>query len=362
MDSALFPVLQHCTYLNTPSSGILSQPILDWRRQHDEAFAVQGSQFRVTSEPLLQATKQAIAEFFNGSVDRTFLLPNFSYGFNTLLSCLPSSYRYLLLDEDYPSVNYGVERLGLSRNYVSIDEYLEDRVADGVNVHRPDVLALSLVQYVSGIKIDFGFLKDLKRQHPQLLIIADGTQYCGTEPFDFATSGIDVLLASGYKWMLAGYGNGFVMVKENIPELLIPVGKDAPKPGLHHLLGKSDLSFTFEPGHQDTLAVGTLQQAINAFRTMDFSGESNQLSTLVTAAREAFMERKLLNGSVIKRLHTHGTFFNLNGDQRLFDKLTEARISCAMRGPGIRVGFHIYNTHADLARLLDVLDGRNGNY
>ncbi|MBK1440576.1 aminotransferase class V-fold PLP-dependent enzyme [Parapedobacter sp. ISTM3] len=358
MDSTWFPVLQHWTYLNTASSGILAQPVLAWRRQHDEAFADEGSQFRIAHEPLLQTTRQAVADFFNGSTDRTVLLPNFSYGFNTLLSYFPKNYRYLLLADDYPSINYNIERLGLPRNYVPTDEHLETHVAAGVQEHQPDVFAFSLVQYISGIRINFDFLKDLKRQYPKLLVIADGTQYCGTEPFDFSASGIDILLVSGYKWMLAGYGNGFMMVKEDIPELLRPAGKDAPKPRLHHLLGKNDLSFAFEPGHQDTLAVGTLLQAINLFQTIAFPAEASRLRTLVTTAHEAFAERKLLDEPVVKRASfSHGTFFNLKGDQRLFDKLIEAKISCAMRGPGIRVGFHLFNTPTDLQRLLDVLDG-----
>lgn len=356
MDASLFPVLQHYTYLNTASSGILSQPILEWRKRHDEAFAAQGSEFRVEQEPLLQAAKRVVASFFNGTAERTVLLPNFSYGFNTLLSFLPNNFHYLLLEEDYPSVNYGVERLGLSRSYVPIEAHLEDRVADGIKTFQPDVLALSLVQYINGIKIDFNFLKELKQQHPNLLIIADGTQYCGTEPFDFEHSGIDVLLASGYKWMLAGYGNGFMMVTENVSELLIPSGKGIPKPNLQHLQGKNDLSFTFEPGHQDTLAIGTLLQAIGQFEAIDFADEAEQLKSLVVEAREALTDRGLLTQAVTGRRQVHGTFFNLNGDGHLFAKLRESGVSCAMRGTGIRVGFHLFNTQADLLRLLDVLD------
>ncbi|MEX0362300.1 MAG: aminotransferase, partial [Allomuricauda sp.] len=39
-------------------------------------------------------------------------------------------------------------------------------------------------------------------------------QFCGTQEFNFEESGIDVLGASAYKWLLAGYGNGFFLVKE----------------------------------------------------------------------------------------------------------------------------------------------------
>ncbi|MEP6626560.1 MAG: hypothetical protein ABJA32_01205 [Ginsengibacter sp.] len=50
-------------------------------------------------------------------------------------------------------------------------------------------------------------MKDL---YPNPLIVADGTQFCGTGDFNFRKLGIDVVIASAYKWMSVRYGNGFV--------------------------------------------------------------------------------------------------------------------------------------------------------
>src|SRR5690606_34964378 len=115
----------------------------------------------------------------------------------------------LLLKEDYPSLNWPFETRGFPREYVEIDENLEEKIRDRVKGGKIDVLALSLVQWVNGVMIDLEFLRQLKEEFPQLLILADGTQYLGMEEFDFGASGIDILGASAYKWLLAGYGNGF---------------------------------------------------------------------------------------------------------------------------------------------------------
>ncbi|WP_461533066.1 aminotransferase class V-fold PLP-dependent enzyme [Sinomicrobium sp.] len=360
MDRSLFPILRDYTYLNTPASGILAKPILEWRRQHDEAFAQGGSLFREEYEALSQLTKMDMARFFNARSTQTVLLPNFSFGFNTLLGDLADTHHYLLLKDDYPSINYTVERQGLKRTYATVDEHLESRIEEAVAKHHPTVFAFSIVQYLSGIKIDLAFLKSLKRQYPGLLIVADGTQYCGTEPFDFENSGIDILIASGYKWMLAGYGNGFMLVKDEAKVFLYPPEKqqNVPKPQLQHLLGKDALSFSFEPGHQDTLAMGTLREAIRMFGEMDFAAETERLRKLVERAKQEFTARGLLTDAVVNRKLSHGTFFNLKGDDTLFDTLQTQRILCARRGPGIRVGFHIFNNEEDLASLLSAIDQR----
>lgn len=358
MDSSLFPILAHGTYLNTPTSGVLSRPILAWRRQHDELFAAEGSRFRLAHEPILQSAQKSVSDFFNAAADRTVLLPNFSIGFNTLLASLPRNFRFLLLQEDYPSVNYSVERQGFDRHYIPIDEHLESRIIDALKTYNADVFAFSIVQYITGIKIDLGFVRELKQRYPKLLIVADGTQYCGTEPFDFAGSGIDALIASGYKWMLAGYGNGFMLASEYAIDCLKPTASTAAKPNLQHLKGKNDLSFSFEPGHLDTLTMGTLQQAVQQLSSLDLRTETAHRQRLVSSAFEAFSERRLLDPCVMNRTVPHGSFFNLLGTEQLFQKLTDSGIVCVMRGSGIRVGFHFYNSQADLGNLVEVLDAK----
>ena len=50
-------------------------------------------------------------------------------------------------------------------------------------------------------------------------MIGDGTQFLGAHAFHFNTSPFDVLAASGYKWLLAGFGNGVsepVFVEKNV--------------------------------------------------------------------------------------------------------------------------------------------------
>ncbi len=192
------------------------------------------------------------------------------------------------------------------------------------------------------------FLKKLKKDFPDLMIIADGTQYCGTEPFDFKDSGIDILGTSAYKWLLAGYGNGFYLVKDGVMDQFElkgigngSVDNDASK--------RNSITFCkfLEPGHLDSFNFGSLEFALNFLDEIGLENVEAQLQRLSKRAMAAFSELDLLEPAVTKRKQ-HSTIFNIKGDKKLFDKLTEENVVASPRGGGIRLSFHFYNTEEEI--------------
>ncbi|HEA29951.1 MAG TPA: aminotransferase class V-fold PLP-dependent enzyme [Leeuwenhoekiella sp.] len=349
-----FPVTSQYTHLNTAASGLLSETLLDFRQSHDLDYLILGSLLKNKQDAFMTKVREGVGGFFNCEPGRVALVPNFSFGFNILLEGIPSTSKILLLDQDYPSINWAVTSRELPVCYAKIDENLEQNILETVKREKPQVFIFSLVQYISGIKIDFDFLKNLKAENPDLLIIADGTQYCGVEAFDFENSGIDILGASAYKWMNAGYGNGFFLFKEAVQERIFPktVGfnsvRGKHKEAMNTLIGK------FEPGHQDTLAFGSLTAAIQLIKNIGITEIEQQVATLKKQAFEAFAAEGLLENAVLKR-KKHSSIFNIKGGDKMFNKLRENDIICSQRGGGIRVSFHYFNTEADLNKLLKVI-------
>lgn len=350
----LFPVLTRYTYLNTAASGLLSESLLDFRQEHDLDFLILGSVFKEKQGKQLAATREAVGKLFSCAPNRVALTPNFSYGFNSLMEGVKSPKKVLLLENDYPSVNWAVESREFEVVYVKIDEHLEQRVMEAVEKERPDIFAFSIVQYLNGIKINLEFLKELKKRFPDLLLFADGTQYCGTEEFDFEASAIDVLGASAYKWMNAGYGNAFFLFKEHMEDKILPKslgfnslqGKYKPQEG--SLIGR------FEPGHQDTLNFGSLKAAIDQINRIGVPVIESEIKKISEAAKAGLTELGLLEEAVVNR-REHSSIFNIKGDEKLFQKLRSNDIICSQRGDGIRLSFHFFNTEDDLKKLLKLL-------
>ncbi|NND88725.1 MAG: aminotransferase class V-fold PLP-dependent enzyme [Flavobacteriaceae bacterium] len=345
-----FPALAHQTYLNNAATGLLSKSLAAWRKQHDLDFLEQGADYMQRKE-MIEQTRRSVAQMWGAREMETSLIPNFSYAINLVWGGIPKGQKVLMLEEDYPSVRWPVETRDFDVCYAKIDENLETNIQEAIEKHHPDILIFSIVQWQSGIKIDLEFLKEMKAYHPSLLIIADGTQYLGTEAFDFRTSPIDVLAASGYKWLMAGFGNGLLLVKEEAQERIYPevIGFNSAV-GFDSQNINTTFNRRFEPGHLDSFNFGSLNHAMKQISDIGIDQITEQLQFLSAYAKELFLKKNVLSSSIANR-QQHSTIFNIKGDQSLYNTLRENQIICSLRGGGIRVSCHYYNTYDDLERL-----------
>ncbi|AZQ42928.1 aminotransferase class V-fold PLP-dependent enzyme [Nonlabens ponticola] len=352
----LYPVLDNYTYLNTAAHGLVSTGLKAYKNDLLHRMTIEGSE--VWSDPagFMDNVRSTVAQFLDADEHLTALIPNFSIGFNTLLDGMDKSLKFLLVDGDYPSINWPVQARGFDCVYATLDHKVEDHIADACRKHRPDVLALSLVQYITGIKIDLDFIDELKVQYPDMIVIADGTQFTGAFEFSFRESKIDILAASCYKWLHAGDGNAYMIFKEDAIERIKPAHI-----GFNSVQGSKDRgSFIghFEPGHQDLLAYGGLQHAIQFATDYGLRNIELQQAKLASHARQHLLDTGMINSQLAKR-KTHSSIINIKGDVELMQRLRSNNILCSLRGEGIRVSFAHFNTIDDVSKLLRILSIQN---
>ena len=84
--------------------------------------------------------------------------------------------------------------------------------------------------------------------YPNLLIVGDGTQFLGAHEFNFDNSPFDIVAASGYKWLLAGFGNGVVMISASFLERAINATAMRERffQGHFNILGMASLGFAID--------------------------------------------------------------------------------------------------------------------
>ena len=348
-----FPITKNKVYANTAGTGLLSKPLQDWRANHDLFYLEKGSFFRADYLDFLKDTKNTVARFFNANYDTVSLIPSFSAGINILLEGLQKSEKVLVLQDDYPSLVWPFVNRGFKVTTIEISLDLEEQIYKTVKKNDISVLAISLVQYISGIKINIDFLKRLKSSFPDLLIIADGTQFCGTQPFSFANSGIDVLGASAYKWLLGGYGCGFMLTSKKMASRckINFAGFHASSYVMD--INNTSLASQLETGHLDTLNFGSMRFSMQQLEKIGLPEIANHLSTLSNKMKNGLQELGLVDSRILNR--DHSTIFNFKGDMALLKKLETANIICSQRGSGLRMSFHIYNTTEEIELVLDAL-------
>lgn len=338
-----FPALENKIYLDTARSGLMYDDLLKWRKEHENDFLINGSQFRANHESFLDNVRLQINNFINSPDSKTCLVNNFSTGLALLLYHIKSSSKILIVNEDYPSITNKIIYSGFEFCSIENTWDLENQILKGIKKFTPDVFIFSIVQYIDGLLIDLDFIKKIKTKYPDILIVADGTQFFGTKSFDFKSSGIDIVISSGYKWMLGGYGNGFISFNKIIP--------------LHHF--KKDLNSTnlleiFEQGHLDTLSFGSLGFSLNQISSYGMKKIENQINLLSSYAKEILTKKNLLSDKIVRRKH-HSSIFNIKGDHNLFVKLKKNKIICSKRGDGLRISFNFYNKKTEIDLLNKIL-------
>lgn len=348
------PILSHYTYVDTASSCILTNDLHAWRKEHEDDFLVNGSTFREEQGPFIASVRETVKTFFNAK--HVFLLPNFSLAFNAFLETLSTNERFLLLDEEYPSISHPIEARGFHTKTLDVDENIEERIYQAIKEYRPSVFAFSIVQYINGFALDLDFIKQVKKDFPDLLLVADGTQYCGAGTLDFENSGLDILAGSGYKWLLAGYGNGYILFKDQIYNQICECFKNVQISEEFKARDKDAISAHFEPGHLDTLSFGSLKQSLEFLDSVGMKTIESEVTELSLQAKEAFNGLALLDNMIVKRKDV-SSIFNIKGDSKLFDALQNAKVVCTQRGKGIRISFHFFNTKDDLSKILQVIKG-----
>ncbi|MDG1710895.1 MAG: aminotransferase class V-fold PLP-dependent enzyme [Flavobacteriaceae bacterium] len=341
MYSEFLPLLTNCTYLNTAYVGPMSTKLAEYRREQDEHFIHTGGDFKVKAYDALEETHELIAHFFGALPKYSFVVPNFSFGIRQALALLPKNLNVLLLEEDYPSLCDAFVEKEFNINTIAQVSNLEQSIKARIEMGEIDILALSIVQYTSGLLIDIEFLKDLKKQFPKLLIIGDGTQFLGAHAFNFSEAPFDIVVGSGYKWLMAGFGNGVLLTSKHFYKI-----SNATPEQLY------DQVFT---GHFNILATSSLRFAIEELNRNDFKALMEQKEQLSQEVKLRLIEHDFIDSWVGER-KSHSSIFSLKGGEELYEKLQKQKIHCALRGSGVRVSFHFYNQLEELDRLVVVLN------
>lgn len=350
-----FPVLSQYIYADTATVGLLYDGLLDWRQEHDLDLLIGGSKTSAKFNAIFSNTKDSLGVFFGCKRENVALVPNFSIGLNLLLEGMEQQQNVLLLEGDYPSVNWPFQSRKCRVSFVKIGADLEEQIFERIKSENINVLALSLMQWLNGVKISVRFLKSLKEAYPDLIIIADGTQYCGTENIDFESSGIDVLGASSYKWLLGGYGSGFMLFADTVAARFNcnVTGFNAARGNLE---GGEGISFAdrFEPGHLDSMAFGSLNYSLQFLSGIGMDVITSHIKGLARKAKTGLGDLGLLENHIMDR-EDYGPIFNISVKEKVYTKLRESNVLCAQRGTGVRLSFHFYNTEKEVEKIIDIL-------
>lgn len=346
-------------YLNTAGCGLISEASLATATKVYQDFTTNSSgRSEHWREKEIPAIRESVAAFMEVPADRIGFIPNFSYAMNALVMSLSGKERVLLYKTDYPSVYEPFVRNDFDLQWLPSPDGFSIQLSDIeaiLSSGKIDILAISHVQWKTGFKLDLKKLAQICHQYGTALIM-DVTQSLGACQLDIVSAEIDVVIASHYKWMNSGFGNGVIYFH---PSFL----QKYPQ----RVIGANSMEYensarSFEPGGLNIYGLSLLQAAIE---------EKQQLGLAAIANHNMRLTQTLLNGLATLKDHLEiiGPYSiderssivalvdqEKPGNGTLGQWLEDVRKIIVTRRDGtLRASMHFYNTPREVQSLLEAL-------
>ena len=269
-------------------------------------------------------------------------------------------------EKDFPSNIYpwlslgkrGVEARPVPyRKGTIMVEDIEERM-DG----RTRLVAVSTVQFTSGFRIDLERIGDLCRKRGALLCV-DAIQSLGVIPMDVKGQKVDLLSADAHKWLLGPEGIGIFYCRRGIAGMIGPVlvGWKSVRNELdfeHPRLELKGDALRFEEGSQNVMGIIGLGAAVGLLLELGMENIMQRVMFLGDCIIRHLDKRgfELLTPRAHKERGGGITFRGGFDPPSLRDRLREKGIMVNVRGGGLRVSPHFYNTEQEIGQLFQEID------
>ncbi len=348
------------TYLDTAGTGLVSEKALKATEKYHHLLTTNTSQsfwdFLTNDLPEI---RQNMAKFIGVDSSRMAFIPNFSYGFSMFLTSVkPHKKRVLFFENDYPSLMMPFQQQGFTISKMKLhDEEFEmnyNAIEEKIKQEKIEILAVSHVQYLTGFTLDISALAAICKRH-NVLFLVDGTQSLGALPIAFDDSGIDVFMASNYKWMNGGFGSAVACFADGVLERYPP---NIAGYGSHHLINnkmvfKADAK-SYEPGHFNYGPYLSLGVAVKEKQNVGVENIAAHNKKLTEHFLMGFAEtgQKLVGPTT---LNNRSSLLVIKANDDLHNKLLANGIKTTYRNNTIRIAFHFTNSIQEVDGLLEVL-------
>jgi selenocysteine lyase/cysteine desulfurase len=345
---AAFPHLARCVYLNTAAAG------LSWVGQGKAAaeFYDSGKSKGMGGAAEWAAkvldAKRELASLMDVPAHCVHFVGSTTEALNLVALSLPLKRgdQVVVAQDEFPSISQswlGWQSKGVELIQVPITHEAErtEALCAAVN-DRVRALAVSHIHWRTGTRVDLSQLSARCREHDCRLIV-DGVQAVGAVPVQAGIA--DAYCASVFKWLLSGFGLGFVTVSDRLAGELQPVLR-----GYNNEWPSRSVRY----GHINYPGVYALHSSLEYMRSLGWDEIHAQVDNL---ALRAIASLRSHGFSVITPDRAHGGIVSIQhpAASHLVRALAVQSIFVEDRGPIVRASPHFYNTEEDVDRFVSAL-------
>lgn len=317
----------------------------------------------------LERLRGLFAQLIQGDAEGVAVVPAASYAVSTAAANVSASGedRIVVLADQYPSNVYPWHDLA-RRSGASVvaverpdDGDWTRAVVESID-ERTVVVAVPNCHFMTGALIDVATIGEAARAVGATFVI-DATQSLGVLPLDVNEVGADMVVAAGYKWLLGPYSVGYAWTAPHCRDWRPLEHHWAGREGSEYFAHLTSYTDTFRPGARrfdggEASNFVLVPMALAALETVA------EWSVERVAATVEPLTAAVVNGAAAIGLSIHaepharhivGLRLPVGSPAAVVQGLAEAQVHVSLRGESLRISPYVFNTAADVERLLAAL-------
>jgi len=363
-----FPVTRNMIYFNHAAVGPL--PLSSSRRV--EVFLKEYSAFGCLNYPSWlerqEKTRQLAATIVGAKPDEIAFVKNTSTGISMIAQAVEwkEGDNIIIPASEFPSNAYPWFRLrdrGVNVKLVKetegkfLPQDFEELIDEGTRL-----ISVSWVEFASGFMNDIAAIGALCRKRG-IYFCVDAIQGLGAFEMDVEKNNIDFLAADGHKWLLSPEGIGILYISKRVIEEVSPVivgwnSVEDPSDYLpYHFDRMKKGANKFEEGSPNLLGTFALGASLGLLLEAGIKDIGKRIIHLTDLLVDGLTEAgyRVLSPRGEGEKSGIVIFTGTKDDKALFDYLSAQSVFCALRGGGIRLSPHFYNSEEEVKRCLEII-------
>jgi cysteine desulfurase / selenocysteine lyase len=357
-----FPVLADTAYLNSAGAGPIVRPAMEAATNFYREMMEEGDARWDEWLERRELVRRRIAEFINAEPDEIALTTNTSSGMNLIVDALEGRGDVISCELEFPVSTITWLHRGVRVNRVEAveGELLIEDVRRAMN-ERTAIICLSHVQYSNGFRVDLEELGSSKNNHT---FVVNASQSAGAFQIDVKRMQIDALCATGHKWMLSGYGSGFVylsrkLLEETRTRAIGWLSVEEPFADRNRdFRVRSDAAARAEWGCPHFAGIFALGASVDYLMKLGTENIEQRVLALNRHLTERLTSEgwRVLSPISNEKSRSGETLVATERPKRVVAHLARHSIAVTEKPEGIRVSTHFFNNEADIDRLIAALN------
>ena len=356
-----FPVTRRIAYLNSAGAGPVSRRVAETAAGFYRETMETGDRQWTTWLAGRERARQRIAALINAEPEEIALTTNTSSGMNLIVDALAGAGEVVSAELEFPVSTLPWMHRGIGVHLVRAvgGELLTEDLLAATSA-QSGVICLSHVQYSNGFRARLEEVGEHKGRH---LFVVNASQSAGVLPLDVRRMRIDALASTGHKWLLAGYGSGFVYLSRELlartkARAISWMSVENPFEMRNDRYDvRTDAAARAETGcphFAGIFALGASVEYLSAIGIERIERRALELNRYLTKRLEESGWRVL---SPLAREETRSaeTLVETPAPMHFYRELMRRDVAVTIKPEGIRAATHFFNDRDDIERLVAAL-------